>query len=62
MQAGTTKAGDSFEKSKTEAMHFPANPNSELSDILPEPFYISALHCIHFTLELCHLGSCHLGW
>jgi hypothetical protein len=38
-------------------MHFPASPNSELSDILPKPFYVSALHHIYFTHEFCCLGT-----
>jgi hypothetical protein len=56
MHAGTRQAGGTLKKSKTEAMYFPASPNSEL-DVLPEPFDISALHHIHFTSEFCYLGS-----
>jgi hypothetical protein len=56
MHAGTRQAvGTTLEKSKTEAMYFPASPNSE-SNALPEPFDISALHHIHFTSEFCYLG------
>jgi hypothetical protein len=56
MHAGTRQADSTLEKSKIEAIYFPAFPNSE-PDVLPEPFDISALHHIHFTREFCYLGS-----
>jgi elongation factor P hydroxylase len=43
----------SFEKLKTGAIYFPANPNYESTNVLAQPFYISALHHIHFTHDEC---------